>query len=152
MSEADDELLMRLHRESEASSEKVRAMLREQGREDLLADFDQKMRDIRTGVDGARGCWHALSGKQRFVLRHMAAGRYVAKSVSKPQNFHAYRNGTEALSGQPGVIRNVCRLPTMRNLSARELVHVDGGAMDPEAKFVITERGRFVLKHGQVAI
>jgi len=37
-------------------------------------------------------------------------------------------------------------IKTMRALCAHGLVHVDGGATDPERKFVLTERGRFVLE------
>ena len=31
----------------------------------------------------------------------------------------------------------------------RLLDHWDGGAFDPERKAVLTERGKFVLRHGQ---
>lgn len=144
----DDEFLQRLHRESEQSTQRVREMLIAEGRQDLLADFDLKMREIRNGVDSARGCWHALSGTQRYVLARLGAGRYLARSSRKRKIYDAYRTGEAPQPGQPGVILNACRLSTARNLSARELIHVDGGALDPEAKFVITERGMFVLKHG----
>lgn len=144
----DDELFLRLERESQQSADRLRALLREEGREDLIPEFDQRMRDIRLGLDSARGCWHALSSKQRFVLARMGAGRYIARSVANPRVFHAYQNGTEALSGQPGAILAICRLSTARAIAAHKLIHVAGGAFDPEAKFVITERGQFVLKHG----
>jgi hypothetical protein len=145
----DDELLQRLDRESLQSAERLRALLRAEGREDLIPEFDQRLKDIRTGVDGARGTWHALSGKQRYTLTAMADGRYIARSLMNPRVFHGYRNGTQALSGQPGVMLAICRIGTARALSARELIHVDGGATDPEGKFVITEKGVFVFKHGQ---
>jgi hypothetical protein len=45
---------------------------------------------------------------------------------------------------------NVCRLATARKLCAHELIHVNGGATDPEAEFVLTERGRFVLRWGPI--
>lgn len=147
--EEQEELLHRLDRESLQRAECLRALLREQGREDLIPEYDQRLKDIRTGVDSARGTWHALSGKQRYALRAMAEGRYIARSLMNPRVYHGYKNGTEALSGQPGVMLALCRITTARPLCARELIHVDGGALDPEAKFVITEKGMFVFKHGQ---
>lgn len=51
----------------------------------------------------------------------------------------------------PGVdtIAKAARLDTVRNLAARELVAWDGTAFDPEARAVLSERGRFVVRHGQ---
>lgn len=149
MTNADDILhrLERADREREAS---LRKMLIDAGREDILAQYDENMRNLRLGITGARNAWHSLSGKQRWVLQRMAAGRYVQKSVSNPRMFHGYLNGTEPLSGEPGAFLNLCRLSTLRSLSAHELIHVAGGTLDPEAKFIITERGLFVVKYGRV--
>lgn len=83
--------------------------------------------DIMQRIDDARGTWAALSQAQRRVLSYMGEG---------------YRSDFSAL----GVI---CGLRTARSLCARELIAVDGGAFDPESRFVTTERGRFVLAHGQ---
>jgi len=142
MSDADDELLLRLHRESEEQTERTRALLREMGRPDLVEELDARLRDIRTGVDGARSTWHSISAKQRFVLTLMDRGFYLSRSMRAKTTFDAYKTGER-------VLIDACRLPTLRNMSSRELIHV-AGALDPEAKFVITERGRFVRKWGPV--
>jgi len=51
--------------------------------------------------------------------------------------------------GRAPVILNICKLSTARKLCAHGLIHVNGGATDPEAAFVVTERGRFVWRHGE---
>jgi hypothetical protein len=87
---------------------------------DALATYDAAMRDLDLGITTARATWDALSPPQRRALREAAEGR------------------------QP-----VARIATLRNLERRGLIAWDGGAFDPEAKTVITERATFVLKHAR---
>lgn len=140
----EDELLQRLERESREGSERLRAMLREMGRDDLLADYDRDMRDIRLGVTMARSCWHSISPKQRFVLKRMGEGRSLRRMAGSRTRYDAIGSGR----GGPDAMREICDFRTARKLAAHELIHVAGGALDPEAVFVITERGSFVLAHG----
>jgi hypothetical protein len=118
---------------------RVRAILIEAGRPDILADFDRNMRDLDLGLIGARATWDALSSRQRFVLRAMGVGRYLSRALRSAAQYDALGHGA---------ILDICRLSTTRKLCAHGLIHVNGGATDPEAQFVITERGHFILRHG----
>jgi hypothetical protein len=139
----DDEILQRIERDSHERLERTRALLIEQGRPDLAEELDRRIRDIRMGLDGARNCWHSISSRQRYVLGMMARGYSIQRAIRKPTLYDAH--------GRARVVLSVCRIKTMRALCAHELAHVDGGATDPEAKFVITERGRFVYRHGALS-
>lgn len=137
-------ILHALEIESRETNERVRQMLYEAGRPDLVARFDAKMRDIETGVYGARNCWHSISPAQREALRFAASvGRRL---IWKPLLGHAPMYAPETYDGR--YASRPIRKPTMRNLCARELMAWDGGAFDPEAAAIITERGLFVIKHG----
>jgi hypothetical protein len=136
----DLELLQRLDEQSARQNERVRQMLFDAGRPDLVADLDAKLKDIRTGIDGARRTWHSISPAQRRILTTLATGRSLRRSPGSRTRYDAY--------GEPHAIRNVCGLPTVRNLCQRELLHVNGGALDPEREIILTERGRFVLARG----
>src|SRR5689334_10700805 len=104
--------------------------------DDILARLDaQSERQTELGIDGARGCWHALSDAQRRVLTLLGDGRWLAYAPASRTRFDAL--------GEPHGLSNVCGAPTLRNLMARELV-----VWASPRKAVITERGRFVLKHG----
>jgi len=137
---ADDDILQVIEAQSLASQQRTRELLLENGRPDLVAELDRKLKDIRTGVDGAQRTWHSLSGAQRRVLEELRTGRALSRS---PGTKHRY----DAI-GMPHAISRVCSLATARALCARELLHVDGGATDPERKIILTERGLFVLAHG----
>ena len=119
--------------------EAVRQMLVEKDRADLLAKYDQDLRDNDLGVSAARSVWHSISDAQRRVLVGMRTGRRCLRQTIKPCVY--------VIDG-PGSVGHI-RLATMRNLSARGLVHVAGSAFDPESDFVLTEHGRFVLSHGE---
>lgn len=129
----------RMAREQRA---RVRQVILDAGRPDVLADYDRDMRNLDLGITMARNVWHSLSSKQRFVLRAMGQGRYLLRALRSAAQYDAVGRGA---------IMDICRLSTARKLCAHELIHVNGGATDPEAEFVITERGSFVLKHGQAA-
>lgn len=104
---------------------------------------DEKMRDIRLGVDGAQGTWHSISPAQRRALVAASQAKALVRESGSRHWFGSV--------GEPHAVARVCSLPTARNLIARELLAVDGGAFDPERRLVITERGRFVVKHGHTA-
>lgn len=131
--------LQELDRKSRETRAKVRAML--QHRPDLLADYDRQMKELDNGIAGAKGCWHALSNAQRRVLIAMGEGRDLRRSIDNPGMYDACGRGC---------VLNVCRLPTARRLCEHRLIHVNGGATDPEAEFVLTERGAFVLRWGAI--
>ena len=57
---------------------------------------------------------------------------------------HRYDAVNGVVSYRTGITR-----PTVRALAAHELLAWDGGALDPERKAVVTERGRFVFAHGR---
>lgn len=136
----NEDILQQIERDSRARHEGVRQLLLIEGRPDLVADLDKQMRRIALGLDSAGQTWHSISEAQRRVLTIMATGRKLIRCGWSKIRYGAV--------GEPHAISVVCGLPTVRNLSARELIHVDGGAMDPERVFVLTERGAFVVKHG----
>lgn len=141
----DDETFLAMERRSQVQRDILRKMLADSGHHDVLAWFDAKMRDIDLGIDGARATWGALSQAQRRVLESMGDGRALRRASASRTRYDAI-NADRKIDLDSDF--NICGLPTARNLSARELIVVAGGALDPEAKFVITERGQFVLEHG----
>src|SRR5580658_3016903 len=96
------------------------------GVEIALEHYDAAMRDLDSGVMGARSTWHSISPAQQRALRTALEDTVDGKWVR-------------------GIGAGVS---TIRALCARDLMAWDGGAFDPEAAAVITERGRFVLAHG----
>src|SRR4051812_29395831 len=56
-------------------NERVRAVLMAEGRADLVAELDAKLRDIRLGLDRARATWTSISEAQRRVLTLLKDGR-----------------------------------------------------------------------------
>ncbi|CAH2606320.1 conserved protein of unknown function (plasmid) [Rhodovastum atsumiense] len=134
--EGNDDVASLLDARAEREREGVRALLRDVGRADVLADFDAAMRDNRLGLTAARATWAALSAPQRAALAELVrAGALV-------RDGKAYRSGSAGPAASPPI-----RLATIRNLAARELGAWAGGAFDPEARLEVTERGQFVLKH-----
>jgi hypothetical protein len=108
---------------------------------DALRRYDARMRNLNTGITGARSAWHSISQVQRTVLLAVLKarpGRIVRRSV-KPSIY--------TLDGQAALL---CRIATLRNLCERNLLAWDGGAFDPEMAAVVTERGAFVAAHGQL--
>lgn len=108
-----------------------RAFMQAEGHLQALADYDARMRDIRSGVDGARNTWDSLTDPQRnaLVAIKWAAGRarrVRLRYVAGPTDFGA---------------------KTVFALQRRELVEWDGG-LDPSASVVLTERGLFVITRG----
>lgn len=113
-----EDVLQKIERESRASTARVLDILHDMGRPDLAGELERNLRDVRSGVSSARNIWHSISPAQRRALVAFAAGA------------------------------TTCPLRTARPLCARDLLACDGGLLDPEARFALTEHGRFVLAHG----
>ncbi|TXN78748.1 hypothetical protein [Methylobacterium sp. WL8] len=137
-----ERLMQRLDRKCQEQTERVRDMVREAGRPDLLAEFDQRLRESDLGITGARSTWHSISDAQRRLLILLSNG---PASVRRTKGA-SYDVVSEAGSRATGI-----RLGTVRNLARRELLEWTGGAFDPEASAAPTERMAFVLKHGRPA-
>lgn len=116
---SDDTVFLAIELDSMEREERFRRFMRSEGHVRALAEYNAKMREIRSGVDSAKNIWHSISSAQRRVLREMSKGWMPT-----------------------------ARLPTMRSLCARDLVAPDGALLDPESKFALTEHGRFVVAHG----
>lgn len=110
---------------------------------DALIDYDARCRALDSGVDGACGAWAALSRAQRKVMWWLGDGRVLVQRASQQTVYDAIGG-----AGGPDRIDGAAGVRTVRALAARELVAWDGGAFNPEARAVLTERGRFVLAHG----
>jgi len=134
----EDDILLRLEREDRARTASIRQMLIANGRQDLADDLDRRLKDIATGVDGARNCWHSISPAQRRAIELLAGGTALARV-----------GNSYIVVGRKGADVVACRLRTARALCAHELIAPDGPVFDPEARFVLTERGRFVLDRGR---
>ncbi|HZT90373.1 MAG TPA: hypothetical protein VFA12_20700 [Stellaceae bacterium] len=126
-----------LHREQMDGRDRVRALLLELGRPDLVVELEQRYRDIELGLDGARSTWHSISAAQRRALKAAAEHGGRLERVGKQ-----YRHRDRHQPYRPIYVA------TLRNLCARDLTAWDGGAFDPEGAVVVTERGLFVLRHG----
>lgn len=124
-----------------ADNEEFRAWFLEEAGPEALAKYDARIKDIDSGVYGARNCWHSISPAQRraLVFTGDGDGRLVRHVVR-----NEYRDAT---GGEMPPLP--IRIKTLRNLCVRDLMAWDGGAFDPEAATVITERGRFILAYGQ---
>lgn len=138
-----------LDEKSVADRERFRSFLADLGPRgaDALRGYDAAMRDHDSGVSGARMCWHSISPAQRRALLFLAPGRALVRCGWTPHFYDAVC----ATGAWPGLstIAKAARLDTVRNLAARGLVRWDGGAFDPEARAVVTERAVFVLEHGR---
>lgn len=107
-------------------------------RPDVADRFMQRMRDLDLGLTGARAVWHSISPAQRHALSYIAGHGGRLERHGK-----AY----QPVTGEAP--RRSIRILTLRPLAERNLIAWDGGAFDPEQAVVLTERGRFVLKHGE---
>ncbi len=139
-----DPILQEIEAQGRRRRQDVRTLIMESGHPDaaaILLQFEQNMRDVDTGIGGARSTWHSISLAQRRVLEALETRWYLMRASGSRTRYDAH--------GEPHAEGNVCGIATVRNLIRRELLAVDGGAFDPEKKIVLTERGRFVLKHGR---
>ena len=114
---------------------------------EALARYDAWVRAADLGIDRAQSVWHSISDAQRRLVAVMGVGARQLRqfhSTANPGNssFDVYdERGLVAKFG-------MFRCATVRNLASRELLEWTGGAFDPEASAVPTERLRFVLKWG----
>lgn len=116
------------------------AMLLALGGQEALDKHLAKMRDIDLGIIHARMVWHSISAAQRRALVDASTHGGRLDRVGKE-----YRHRDRHQPYRPIYVA------TVRNLCARELMAWDGGAFDPEAAAVLTERGTFILRHGVAA-
>lgn len=58
---------------------RVRQIIAESG-PDALAEFDQRMKDVQTGVTHARNIWHSISKAQRVALEHLNENTWGLKN------------------------------------------------------------------------
>lgn len=112
------------------------AYLRSEGKTDAADRYLAKVREINSGVYGARNTWHSISPAQRRVLLEVNEHGGRVERVGK-QYRHRSQNHKPIYAA------------TIRNLCTRDLMAWDGGIFDPEAIAVLTERGWFVIRHGQ---
>ena len=134
----EDDILAELERQSAVQNARLRTMLYEHGRPDLVTELDAKMKDIRLCLDSARATWSALSSAQRRVMLAMGEGRWLRQPIAL-KRFWALSD-----SGEFKTITGICGAATVRNLMARELI-----SWEADRKIILTERGRFVLAHGR---
>ena len=134
------DIIHQLESEMRARREYVRRIIAEQNRPDVLAEYDRAMRDLDLGITGARNVWHSISEAQRRALEAAAFGPLFR-----------WRKDRVVYSAPHRATEFKFRLPTIRNLIARNLLDCDGGVFDPEAKVVLSDRGRFVLRRGPEA-
>lgn len=139
----EDDVMARVQREREAGEARFRATLLDAGRPDVLAEYDARMEDVRSGRHGARATWAALTPAQRRAVLFLAAGRVLVRSARVAGYYDAV-----AVCDAVDTIGKAARLDTVRVLAARGLVAWDGGVADPERRAVATERMGFVVAHG----
>lgn len=130
-------------REREVAEARFRAVLADSGPRgaEALRAYETAMRDVESGVHGARMCWHSMSPAQRRVCLFLATGRVLVRCRWSRNHYDAV--------GEPHAIARAARLDTVRALARHGLVAWDGTAADPEARAVATERMRFVAEYGQ---
>lgn len=137
-----ERLMQEIERESRERTERVKGMAREAGRPELADELDERLKLIESGVTGARSTWHSISDAQRRVLILCEGGPTSLRRMGNSRYDVVSPLGSRAIG---------IRLATVRNLAARGLLEWTGGAFDPEASAVPTERASFVLKHGRPA-
>lgn len=113
-------------------------LLHENGRPDLVADYERDMRSIADGTHGAGSTWYSISKKQRAILRVLERCPFLIRSRG---------NCYDAVSVHK-IERGIADLRSLRPLSARGLIHPDGPIFDVEERFALTEHGMFVICHG----
>lgn len=137
----DLDFIHRLERETLEKRGRVRAILQESGRDDLVQKYDQDMRDLDLGLIQARGIWHSISQVQRKLLMLLSKESLKLQKREGSSIYDAV-NAKERLE-------NVAMLKTVRPLLARDLLQCEGGVFNPEAVVTLTERGKFVVEKGQ---
>lgn len=132
-----DDIEHQLDRMSREAQKRVRALIAESNRPDILAEYDATMRDIELGIYGARATWAALSEVQRDVLRSLRDnGGYIWPDPRiSSRCYHSHSNGM-------GVrYRDL----TIRNLSRRNLLDWEAADTPAGVRAVLSERARFML-------
>jgi hypothetical protein len=140
----EDEIFMMIERDSMEKRRRTRQVLLEHGRPDLAEELDRNLREVDNGIAGAKATWHSISAAQRRALTILADGYELRRASYSRTKYDGY-----CAARKRDALGYTCPIGTVRALCARELAHVNGGALDPEKVIVVTERGKFVVKHGQ---
>ena len=136
----EEDAITEMERRSEAQTKRLRQLLLEEGRPDLVAELDEKLRNVRLGIEGAQNVWHSISPKQRTVMQLLGEHRLLERTGKD--------RSTYDIVGDGGRMLRVCQRSTVRKLIAHRLFAWGGPENDPERSVVMTERGRFVLAKG----
>ena len=140
-----DEILAQIAQNSHRSKMAVRDILIEGGHKEALADYDKNMWDIETGVMGARATWNALSKTQRKVMVDLENKGVLHRIEKIGADIWACCVPRQDLQ----FVLGVCKLPTVKNLLARQLLDCQGGPADPLRILHLSAHGEFVLKRGR---
>lgn len=124
---------------SRRDRERVRELIRKEGMPEILADFDQQMKDIDSGLTTARNVWHSISPAQRTLINYLATHSVKLVREGSTSSYIGVEGDTKSHGRLAG-------LKTVRSLAARDLLAWEGGAFDPEAKATLTEKAVFVFK------
>jgi hypothetical protein len=138
---ASEDIQHQIEARSRESKERVRDLLRKEGKLEALAEFDQSMKDLDTGLTGARSSWHSISPAQRRVIEYLANNPVKLIRSEKSTYYDSF--------GGDAPQTRVAGLKTVRALAERGFLDWEGGAFDPELKAALTERGRFVWLKGR---
>lgn len=123
-------------------TEIVREQLRIAGRPDLIDELDRNLKDVRTGVAGARATWAALSLAQKRALAIAGEGnRKFYRAPGSRMWMNAY--------GEPEAVDKAATIKGMEALVRRGLMDWHANATTVSNFAAITERGKFVLKNGE---
>ena len=136
----DDAIRQAIHAEAIAQRRRLDTFMRAQGHDALADELKVRLKEVDLGSDGARMTWSSISEAQRRLLLLLFNGSALARTSDSLTRYE--------VQGAASDPRSRYGIATARSLCGRDLLHCDGTAFDPEARFVLTERGRFVVKHG----
>lgn len=139
----EDEVFLMIERDAREKRRSTRQILLEHGRPDLAEELDRNLREVDNGVCSAKSTWHSISPAQRRALLVLAGGYELRRARYSRTKYDGY-----CVTGKRDALGYICPIGTIRALCTHELAHVNGGALDPEKSIVVTERGKFVVKHG----
>ncbi len=136
----DDAIRQAIDAESMAQRRRIDTFIRVQGHNGLADELKVRLKEVDLGLDGARMTWSSISEAQRRLLLMLFNASALVRVPNSPTRYE--------VQGAASDSRSRCGIATARSLCGRDLIHCDGTVFDPEGRFVLTERGRFVVKHG----
>lgn len=114
----DDEIYLAIEKDGRKKTEAVRQLLKDEGRLDIMAEFDAKMKAIANGTEHARNIWHSISAAQRSAMLAMERAPNCG-----------FRKATQENLLRRGLAERVANIKDMKNY------------------LQLTEHGRFVLNN-----